>query len=142
VKGAGGIVEKVQEAFAMSSFPTTDDPDLMLYQGDFFSDADRSKMLELRGLTAEELRHVSSAFDDVRIDEMLFRYRARNYPDSLGGDERRRWNRHRMRKWRDGAEINAVLARIEELQAAGESASCLEDLREYVDSLRRDAQSA
>ena len=37
------------------------------------------------------LRALGGRFDDPRLDEMLFRYRARNYPDSLDADERTRW---------------------------------------------------
>ena len=38
-------------------------------------------------------------FDDARLQELLFRYRARNWPDTLDADEDRRWNefrRHRL----------------------------------------------
>ena len=34
-------------------------------------------------------------FQDPRLSIMLFRYRARNYPDTLGMDERELWNRDR-----------------------------------------------
>jgi exodeoxyribonuclease-1 len=30
-------------------------------------------------------------FDDPRLPELLFRYRARNFPETLTGEERQRW---------------------------------------------------
>ncbi|MDZ7686923.1 MAG: exodeoxyribonuclease I [Gammaproteobacteria bacterium] len=73
---ASGLTEKVQDAFAITTFPEPDDPDLMLYSGDFFSDRDREAMLELRSLEPDALAKVGDTFDDPRIAEMIFRFRA------------------------------------------------------------------
>ena len=40
---------------------------------------------------ALELSALAISFDDSRLDEMLFRYRARNWPDSLNPDEKEEW---------------------------------------------------
>lgn len=73
----------------------TPDPDTMLYGGGFFSDADKRLMSQLRQMSASEL---ASRFDslcselrDPRLPEMLFRYRARNFPSTLSADEIERW---------------------------------------------------
>ena len=34
-------------------------------------------------------------FDDARLDELLFRYRARNFPATLTEAEQQRWEEHR-----------------------------------------------
>ena len=38
---------------------------------------------------------MSIPFDDQRLPEMLFRYRARNWPDSLSNDEQEQWQLYR-----------------------------------------------
>ncbi len=65
------------------SFDAPDDPDLMLYSGGFFSEQDKRVMEQLRAQTPEALATGSFVFEDSRLPEMLFRYRARNYPGSL-----------------------------------------------------------
>ena len=38
------------------------------------------------------------AFRDARLPELLFRYRARNWPDSLLPNEHERWNAYRRQR--------------------------------------------
>ena len=38
------------------------------------------------------------AFRDTRLPELLFRYRARNWPETLTVDERERWDDYRRRR--------------------------------------------
>ena len=58
-------------------------------------------------------------FDDPRLDELLFRYRARNFPDSLSDAERRRWQAHRAERLHRGAgglrSVQAYFEHIDEL---------------------------
>jgi exodeoxyribonuclease-1 len=63
---------------------------------------------------------------------MLFRYRARNFLDTLSGDERQRWNSYRQERWL-GSE--GVEEQIEILMENSDD-SCLVDLRTYVDEVR------
>ena len=86
-----GLVEKVSEVFASTDFPETNDPDLMLYQGDFFSSEDRQIMAAIHDSEVDRLSGFRSQFRDARLPEMLFRFRARNYPDSLDDEDRSRW---------------------------------------------------
>jgi exodeoxyribonuclease-1 len=37
-------------------------------------------------------------FSDARLPELLFRYRARNWPDTLTHDEHRRWDDYRRQR--------------------------------------------
>ena len=78
------------------------DVDEDLYGG-FVGNNDRRKLEQLRGDTPEQLAKARPIFDDERLDEILFRYRARNFPDSLGDGERRQWERHRAARLYDGA---------------------------------------
>ena len=85
------LTEKLQQVFETPEWEPVDDPDLMIYSGGFFSDADRTRMEQLRRLSPPELALATPVFDDARLPEMLFRYRARNYPDSLNERERDQW---------------------------------------------------
>ena len=135
LQGTAGIVEKVQEVFGRTEFGAEEDPDLMLYSGNFFSDGDKARMMALRSLPPDELRHAGGGFDDWRVDEMLFRYRARNYPDTLNDEEQARWNRYRADKWQGDRGPKQVLARIEALKSAGADAGCLDDLKQYIHTI-------
>ena len=70
------------------------DVDEDLYGG-FVSHTDRGRLQRLRELTPEQLAAKRTGFDDARLEEIVFRYRARNFPDTLSGDERARWEQHR-----------------------------------------------
>ena len=78
------------------------DVDEDLYGG-FVGDADRRRLNDLRAMSPQQLSNAHPAFDDARLSELLFRYRARNYPDLLTNDERARWEAHRAERLFDGA---------------------------------------
>jgi len=44
----------------------------------------------------ENLANLDLPFKDARLAEMLFRYRARNYPDTLNDVEKSRWEEFRV----------------------------------------------
>ncbi|MGB5397523.1 MAG: exodeoxyribonuclease I, partial [Gammaproteobacteria bacterium] len=77
------LAAKTREIFSDQAFPATTDPDQQLYSGGFFSDADNARMDTIRNSRAEDLASLNLSFDDKRLPEMLFRYRARNYPHTL-----------------------------------------------------------
>ncbi len=70
------------------------DVDGSLYGGAFFNDADRRTMARIRAAAPAGLASLAPVFDDARLDEMFFRYRARNYPNTLTDDESERWLQH------------------------------------------------
>ncbi|RKZ65034.1 MAG: exodeoxyribonuclease I, partial [Gammaproteobacteria bacterium] len=63
--------------------------------GGFFSGNDKRKMELIRSADADHLKTMSIPFDDQRLPEMLFRYRARNWPDTLNEDEQEQWQLYR-----------------------------------------------
>ncbi|ORU92611.1 MAG: exodeoxyribonuclease I [Cycloclasticus sp. symbiont of Poecilosclerida sp. N] len=77
------IADKIAEVFTINKFEEVTDPDLMLYSGGFFSHLDSRNMAQIRSCEKEYLASLDLAFEDERLEEMLFRYRARNYPQSL-----------------------------------------------------------
>lgn len=90
---------KLNKIYNHNPFTTDTDPDKSLYGGGFFSPDDKKRFDDLRKLNADELKTVDFNFKDTRIPEMLFRYRARNYPDSLNKTEKEKWNNYRLSKF-------------------------------------------
>lgn len=138
IRAAGGVAEKVAQAFNDSpEFVKDSDPDLILYQGGFFSDEDKRKMARIRAMMPEQLAAAKLCFNDPRLPEMLFRYRARNYPETLNNEEQGRWRQFcldRLTGIQPGAGITLAqyFARLRELKKeAGEGLALLPLLEAY-----------
>ncbi|MCG9786914.1 exodeoxyribonuclease I [Vibrio mediterranei] len=74
-------------------FENDDNVDTQLYSG-FFSPADKSAMDIIRETDPNNLSALDISFSDPRIEPLLFRYRARNFPWSLDETEQARWANH------------------------------------------------
>jgi len=88
-----GFKTFVQSIFSDREFAPRTDPDTMLYSG-FINRADEGLFGQIREASPEQLRDSRWVFSDTRLPELLFRYRARNYPESLSPDERQQWQEH------------------------------------------------
>ncbi|MDM7856895.1 exodeoxyribonuclease I [Thiopseudomonas acetoxidans] len=85
------LAEKLAVVFAAEEFAGIADPEQQLYQG-FLKDRDRALSNRVKQATPEELAVQQWPFDDERLPELLFRYRARNYPASLTEAELKQWH--------------------------------------------------
>ena len=77
------------------------DVDEDLYNG-FVSNDDRRLLESLRRDTPAKLSTARPSFADERLQELLFRYRARNFPQTLSEAESLRWEQHRAARLFDG----------------------------------------
>jgi exodeoxyribonuclease-1 len=93
IQQASGLTEKLSAVFASSygGHERDSDPDLAIYTGGFFSAADKQEMAKIRRTAPEQLAIQGFNFTDSRLEEMLFRYRARNYPETLNANEQQHW---------------------------------------------------
>lgn len=98
IKGAPGLEQKIAQVMKNPPFEKRSDPDTMLYSGGFFSNTDRSKMVEMSKMTPDQLANYEAVFDDARLPEMLFRYRARNYPETLDHADAEQWELFRRQR--------------------------------------------
>jgi len=103
-----GLNKKLVKVYNHNPFTTDTDPDKSLYGGGFFSPEDKKRMEDLRQLSESRLAHAEFNFKDKRIPEMLFRYRARNYPDSLSDIEKTKWNEYRQNKFSNTEDHKAL----------------------------------
>ena len=83
------------------------DPELDLYGG-FPPPGDQRMYPRIRDLSAKELAGLETPFTDERLNELLFRYRARLWPESLDADERARWNDFRRRRLIDDPDLGSI----------------------------------
>ncbi len=98
LRAASGLAEKVRRVFARESKPEPAlDAEVALYDC-FMSDDDRLLLRSVRETPPEQLGARPFAFKDTRCAELLFRYRARNWPQTLTADESARWQDLRRRR--------------------------------------------
>ncbi|HST27175.1 MAG TPA: exodeoxyribonuclease I [Rudaea sp.] len=108
LRRAADIAEKVRRVFAVErDKQETLDPELAIYAG-FPSDADKRLFAKVRASPPAGLREYADAFRDSRYAELLFRYRARNFPTSLDAAERERWMEFRRRRLTESTTLTSV----------------------------------
>lgn len=123
LKASPQFAANCQAIFKERDFEPVSDPDFMLYSGGFFSSNDRARMDVVHDTEPSKLKSLDLPFDDKRLPEMLFRYRARNYPETLNQDEKERWDEFRRQRL---------------LISNGESGSGLEEFQQSIDNLRKE----
>ncbi len=105
------------------------DPEQDLYGG-FVGNGDRRRLETLRTLSPQELALDRTGFDDERLAELVFRYRARLWPDTLSEADAERWQALRAARLLEGEggvmTLERLFQRIDEL---AEAASEREDER-------------
>ncbi len=121
------LAQRVAAAFLPPDGQAPEDPDDQLYAGPFLGDGDRRRLDGVRARPPEQLGEPLPSFDDPRLPEMVFRYRARNWPESLDAMARVDWEKFRHLRLTDpvaskGRTLPAYFTRIGELrnERAGE----------------------
>jgi len=144
LNAAGDLSGKLQQIFTKPDFDDIADPDASLYGGGFFSDGDKRKMEIIRSAEPAMLKTLSIPFEDGRLPELLFRYRARNWPDSLNEEEQAVWLQHRQDRLGDNApeailnlpRFEAALQECREQTTDLTKLKVLDELAEYASRLR------
>lgn len=113
------------------------DVDEDLYGG-FIGNEDRRMLQRLRALSPDKLADKRPAFADPRLDELLLRYRARNFPDSLTQAETEQWRTHVAERLCEGAggalDLHTFEQRLVGLEAGADARGhrLIAGLREYA----------
>lgn len=120
------------------------DVDEQLYDG-FVGDADRRLLPMIREAEGSALTAAQWPLQDQRLADMLFRYRARNFPESLGKAERQQWQtfcRDRLSGKSTGSGLSffEFQRAVGELlpQATAEQAGLLKSWQDYAHQLARE----
>ncbi len=120
------------------------DVDEDLYGG-FIGDADRRRLNRLRELSPAELAVNRTGFDDERLEELLFRYRARNFTETLSTEDAERWLAHRVGRLLEGEggarNLDALFAEIDVLAETADERgeAILGALYDYAESIAPEA---
>ena len=117
------------------------DVDQDLYGG-FLGNEDRRRLNRLRALSGEELARERLGFDDPRLAELVWRYRARNFPQTLSPEEQERWEAHRTAMLVEGQggglSFDALFEQLDTLGAEAEderSQEILGAVYDYAESI-------
>lgn len=142
LRNEAGLIQKVQAIYDEQRDPESD-PDLAIYSGGFFSADDKKLMDKVRLADADTLATLDLPFQDPRLEEMLLRYKARNYPQTLSEEEGQRWEEYRSQKLLTGENghlsFEALYAEMNRLAADASTTEqqrmILEELALYAESI-------
>lgn len=137
------LAEKVRRVFAKDEMRSASDVDASLYDG-FLAEGDKRLFQDVRTTPPEALSHRSIPFRDGRLPELLFRYRARNWPETLSAEERERWDDYRRRRLRGPVGLSeysfeSVRQELTELRTRGDldarKLALLDQVQAWTDAL-------
>jgi exodeoxyribonuclease-1 len=116
------FINKIATIHQANAFEPISDPDQALYSGGFFSRDDRQRMDAILATEPASLARFPLVFDDARLPEMVFRYRARNWPELLSEEDRQRWQEFREARLLDAdgggsITLDEYLAKLDKLEA-------------------------
>ncbi len=140
-----GLVARLEEVFSEThGVESPRDADMALYGG-FLQDADRKLCERVRNSKPDELAAWKPAFRDTRLKTLYFRYRARNWPESLTPPEKDQWAafcRDRLEQGVDGTglSIQHYAEEIAALRNQGdltpEEEEILAEMEEWLEIIR------
>ncbi len=108
LRAGSGVAEKCRRVFAtLRGEQERVDPELAIYSG-FACDADRKGFSKVRSTPSSQLSTADFGFKDWRCAELLFRYRARNYPETLSADENERWENFRRARLTESTPLTTI----------------------------------
>jgi len=137
-----------REVYARPEVASAVDVEQDLYGG-FIGPADRRRLAQLKACDPADPAWSEAGFDDARLSELVFRFRARNFPVTLTPPEQARWLAHRSARLLHGAagalSAEALLARLDELQEQAaarddeRAEAILSALYDYADAITPEA---
>ncbi len=131
------IREKLIGVFSVDrEFETEQDVDCQLYSR-FLYPAEHAGKDNIHKTEPEQLAALDISFSDSRIEPLLFRYRARNYPWTLNEQEQQRWVNHSRDYFQ--SRIDDYMLNLENLVHEHESdakkIALLKSVYQYVEKL-------
>lgn len=128
-----GFADAAREAYELREpYAPANDVEHMLYDN-FLNDKDKPRMSAVRAATADELADFHPQFIDSRLDTLLLRYKARQFPTSLSADEMTQWEAYRSAKIQ--AALPTYLEAVERIARAGADEYIVSELRLWAESI-------
>lgn len=129
-----GLVKRLTRAWRKRpAFPPASDVEGKLYDS-FTPKSDQAKIRLVAAADSAGLADLHPNFADERLDELLFRYKARQYPTSLSESEEKRWQKLRRAKLE--RELPAYLSELSKLASSPAADQfILEELQLWAESI-------
>jgi exodeoxyribonuclease-1 len=114
------IAQKLVALYDIEDEHGEQDIDHALYSGGFLSEEDRRWCEQVIESRPENLIAIADNTQHQGLRALLFRYRARNFPNTLTADEMTRWQRHRHARLTDASSngsitLDTYLVKLEQL---------------------------
>lgn len=135
------VQDKLRHVFSNEQFADKGDPEQQLYGG-FLGSRDRDLCRAVLQADSQALREQPWPFDDPRLPQLLIRYRARNYPDSLTTEEQLHWQtfcKQRLLGSEPGAPLTLAgfAEAVAQLTQQERATAVIQEWQQYVDNLRQ-----
>lgn len=129
-----GLIKRLTGAWCKRpAFPPAGDVEGKLYDS-FTPKSDQTKIRLVAAADSTGLADLHPNFTDERLDELLFRYKARQYPASLSESEEERWRKFRRAKLE--RELPAYLSELSKLASSPAADQfILEELQLWAESI-------
>ena len=129
-----GLIKRLTRAWCKRpAFPPASDVEGKLYDS-FTPKSDQAKIRLVAAADSAGLADLHPNFTDERLDELLFRYKARQYPASLSESEEERWRKFRRAKLE--RELPAYLSELSKLASSPAADQfILEELQLWAESI-------
>jgi len=131
---------QIKEKRDKDRWPQETAADGQLYDG-FIGNDDKTVSRAIRAAKPVDLAEFGTKLRDLRLQELLPLYKARNYPDTLTGEERQAWETFIRDRLMDGGQSSRLakyFARLQELAAENQDSDksyLLEELQLYGQSV-------
>ncbi|MCX7064505.1 MAG: hypothetical protein NT024_08125 [Proteobacteria bacterium] len=137
LRSNGDLGAKVAAIYGDGATDVSHDADSALYDG-FINDSDRAICSDVVGRLLEGVASPDAVFSDERLNELLFRLRARRDESSLSAPERSRWRQWLKRKLIDGGDASMTLQKFRlTLDRLEGPADLIVALRQHADAIER-----
>ena len=129
-----GLIKRLTKVWRKRpAFPPASDVEGKLYDS-FTPKSDQTKIRLVAAADSTGLADLHPNFTDERLDELLFRYKARQYPTSLSESEEERWQKLRRAKLE--RELPAYLSELSKLASSPAADQfILEELQLWAESI-------
>lgn len=133
------FIKKIKQVFNQPFESKSDDVDCLIYDG-FFSYDERAVFKQIRDMKAQDMPWENQdmcELKDIRGPELVRRYRARNFPDSLSEKQKKQWFEQCQNRLRQKHGLNwhrwfTHLAMLKERPEAFQHRALLDELEAFV----------
>jgi len=131
------FADTIQKAMTRDWEIGTNDVDGSLYSGAFFGQEDIDRFKQIRNAAPSELCKLGGYFKDPRCETLFFRYRARNFPETLNDAECEDWQAHIQDRLHNDDAPWLSAAKFDQIMKEIDWKACEEPLRNSLSNYAR-----